>query len=119
MNTCPYCQANEQQVKNGMNVSGTQRYKCKRCGRAYTPEPKEQGYADGVRLRAVALYVDGMNIRRIARILGVNHQSVANWVKQHVQRLPPAPVPAPPEVIELDELFTFVEKKSVLLDDRR
>ncbi len=108
MNTCPYCQANEQQVKNGLNTSGTQR-----CGRVYTPEPKEQGYSDGVRLRAVSLYVDGMNIRRIAGTLGVNHQSVANWVKQHVQCLPLAPVPTQPEVIELDEWFTFWRKKGV------
>ena len=32
------------------------------------------------------LSVDGMHIRRIARTLGVNHQSVANWVKAQVWR---------------------------------
>ena len=58
------------------------------------------------------LYVDGMNIRRIGRTLGVNHQSVANWVKAHVAQLPAAPVPTEVETLELDELFTFVEKKS-------
>ena len=52
-----------------------------------------------------------MNLRRIARTLGVNHQSVANWVKAQAVRLPPAPVPSAVETIELDELFTFVEKK--------
>jgi transposase-like protein len=54
-----------------------------------------------------------MNIRRIGRTLGVNHQSVANWVKAHVAQLPNAPVPAEVETVELDELFTFVEKKSL------
>jgi len=61
----------------------------------------------------VRLYVDGMNLRRIARTLHVNPQSVANWVKAHAAQLPPAPVPATVETVELDEVFTFVEKKSL------
>jgi transposase-like protein len=113
MNTCPYCQATEGQVKNGLNPSGTQRWLCRRCRRVYTPEPKPLGYDEATRLAAVKLYVDGMNIRRIGRTLGVNHQSVANWVKAHAAQLPAAPVPTEVETIELDELFTFVEKKSL------
>ena len=110
---CPTCQAEEQQVKNGLNPSGTQRYKCKGCGRVYTPEPKQQGYEDQLREQAVKMYIDGLNLRRIGRILGVNHQSVANWVKTHSEQLPPAPLPEAVDVIEMDELFTFVgEKKS-------
>jgi transposase-like protein len=111
MNTCPYCQATEGQVKNGLNPSGTQRWLCRRCRRAYTPEPKPIGYDEATRLEAVQLSVDGMNIRRIGRMLGVNHQSVANWVKAHAAQLPAAPVPPEVETIELDELFTFVEQK--------
>ena len=51
-------------------------------------------------------------MRRIGRVLGVNHQSVANWVKAYAAQLPAAPVPSEVETVELDELFTFVEKKS-------
>lgn len=43
--------------------------------------------------KAVQLYVDGMNLRRIGRQLGVHHQSVANWTKAHAEKLPEAPVP--------------------------
>ncbi len=114
MNPCPYCQQTEGQIKNGLNPSGTQRYWCRRCARAYTPEPKASGYDEGIRQQAAQMYVDGMNLRRIARTLGVNHQSVANWVKAQAVRLPPAPVPSEAESIELDEIFTFVEKKSPL-----
>jgi transposase-like protein len=53
-----------------------------------------------------------MNIRRIARTLGVNHQSVVNWVNAHAAQLPAAPVSSQVATLELDELFTFVEKKS-------
>jgi transposase-like protein len=57
------------------------------------------------------MYVDGMNLRRVARHLGVNHQSVANWVKAYAAQLPPAPLPEEVETIEMDELHTFVERK--------
>jgi hypothetical protein len=57
------------------------------------------------------MYVDGINLRRIGRILGVNHQSVANWVKAHAGILPEAPVPAEVEHAELDEIFSFIGDK--------
>ena len=111
MNKCPYCGNIKNQIKSGRNRSGTQRYECQECGRHYTPEPKAQGYSDEVRLRAVRMYVDGINFRRIGRELGVNPQSVANWVKAHAHRLPPAPVPSQVETVEMDELFTFIKTK--------
>lgn len=111
MNQCPYCGSEKDQIKSGRNRCGTQRYECKECGRHYTPDPKPQGYSDEVRLRAVRMYVDGINFRRIGRELGVNPQSVANWVKAHAQRLPPAPLPTRVETMEMDELFTFIKTK--------
>jgi transposase-like protein len=62
-------------------------------------------------MQAVRLYVDGMNLRRVGRQLGVNHQSVANWVKAYSAQLPPAPFPEQVETVEMDELHTFVAKK--------
>jgi transposase-like protein len=114
MNRCPYCQAEDRQVKNGKNVSGSQRWKCQHCGRKYTPEPKEHGYPDEIRQQAVRMSVDGSNYRRIARLIGVDHKTVIQWVKAHTNRLPPAPVPQDLNNAELDELFTYVEKKKTL-----
>ena len=111
MNTCPYCQASNRQIKSGKQESGSQRYKCQACGRRYTPEPSEQGYPAALRQQAVKLYLDGLNYRRIGRLLGVDHVSVMNWVKAHADQLPPAPRPEQVENAELDELFTFVGKK--------
>jgi transposase-like protein len=107
----PKCQQTERQVKSGRNETGSQRYKCQPCGGRYTPEPKEQGYSDDLRLRAVQLYVDRGNLRRVARKLGVNHQRVANWVNAHAAQLPDAPLPNQVETIEMDELHTFIERK--------
>src|SRR5258708_206610 len=112
MNQCPYCQETRQQVKAGLNDSGSQRWCCKNCGRRYTPEPTPQGYPDAVRKQAVQMAVDGVNFRRIARQLKVNHQSVINWVNAHPSQLPNEP-PAPEKVttVELDEVFTWVGQK--------
>src|SRR5438034_11295907 len=110
---CPHCERTEQQVKIGFNLSGSQRYLCKVCHRKYTPKPKSQGHSASTRQRAVQLYVDGLNFRRIARILKVAPQSVVNWVNAHAAQLPvlpPSPA-APLEVNELDELFSFIGQK--------
>jgi len=114
MNQCPYCQATEQQIKSGLNASGSRRFRCRLCDRIYTPEPAINGYPDGVRQQAVKLYLEGTNLRRIGRILGVVHQSVANWINAYHASLPAATRPVQqPQTLEVDELFTFVcSKKS-------
>lgn len=112
MSQCPACQDRRKQIKIGFNPAGSQRWHCKACGRKYTPEPKQQGYGEAVRQQAVRLYVDGMNFRRIARHLSVNHQTVINWINAHVARLPETPpLPDDVTVVEQDELFTFIGAK--------
>lgn len=111
MKQCPYCQSTEKQHKAGVTDAGSQRYRCVGCGKKYTPQPKYQGYSEEVRQRAVELYVDGNNLRRIGRQLGVSPQSVLNWVRAHAAQLPAAPQPEEVQVVEMDELHTFVERK--------
>ena len=110
---CPTCQSSTRQVKHGRNPSGSQRYLCQSCTRTYTPEPTVSGYDAATRQQALRLYADGMNLRRIARHLGVVHQTVANWVTAHADALPAQPPQpdGPVETAELDELYTFVGHK--------
>lgn len=114
---CPTCGATTKQHRAGKNATGTARRECCHCGRTYTPEPKTQGYDLEVRRQALKLYVDGTNFRRIARHLGVNPQSVANWVDAAAANLPASPSPkerqkeVTVETLELDELYTFVSQK--------
>ena len=108
---CPRCQLQEKQYKVGFNLSGSQKYRCYKCGKNYTPKPNQNGYPAEVRLKAIQLYLEGNSFRSIQRLLKVNHQSVANWVRAYSERLPDAQVPEKPKVAELDELFTFIGKK--------
>ena len=81
------------------------------CGSKYTPEKKQHGYDAKVRKQALRMYVDGMNLRRTARHLGVHHSTVSAWVKEYVSNLPPAPQPKKVKTAEMDELFTFIGTK--------
>lgn len=81
------------------------------CGCKYTPEPKRHGYPEAVRQQAVQMYLDGMNLRRIGRHLGVHHRTVSLWVQAHAASLPEAPLPKEVKAAEMDELFTFIGSK--------
>ena len=93
-------------------MRGSQRYKCRECVRVYTPQPLPLGYAEEVKREAIRLYLEGTNFRRIGRILQVNHQSVVNWVNAYHAALPESRTPVTkPAVLEMDELFTFVNSE--------
>ena len=57
------------------------------------------------------MYIDGLNFRRIARFLNVHHQRVINWVNAYAEELPDAPLPERTDVVEMDELYTYIGEK--------
>ena len=81
------------------------------CKHKYTPEPKAQGYPESVRKRAVEMYVDGGNFRRIARHLKVAPRTVSLWVTDLAEALPQTPMPEEVKEAEMDEMFTFIGDK--------
>jgi transposase-like protein len=111
MHTCPKCQQTKLQNKSGKTESGAQRYLCMFCGCKYTPEPEPRGYPGEMRKQAVQMYVDGMNLRRFGRHLGIHHRTVSLWGQAHVAHLPEAPLPTEVKEAEMDELFTFIGSK--------
>ena len=108
---CPHCHETTRQNKAGKTDAGSQRYRCMHCNRKYTPEPKAQGYPETWRKQAVEMYVDGMNLRKIARHLKVHHRTVALWVVDRAETLPNAPMPHEVKDAEMDELYTFIGDK--------
>ncbi len=112
---CPHCHSDKRQTKAGRTKYHSARFHCTACDKDYTPEPKQQGYDAPTRQQAVALHLEGLSLRAVARIVAVNPQSVANWVAAHQQALqdkgesalpPPSSVAA--ETVELDEVHVFV-----------
>ena len=79
---CTKC-SSENYVKNG-HVFGWQRYICKDCGYQFT-KIGERGKPMNIILTAHALYLFGLSIRQIARVVGVSAQSVSRWIKKYHQ----------------------------------
>lgn len=91
------------------------------CGHKYTPEPKQHGYPDEARKQALQLYVDGMNLRRIGRHLGIHHSTVSLWVKASAANLPEATVPKEVQVAEMENYspLSAIKKQDLYHHDRR
>lgn len=106
---CKRCAAAEY-VKNG-KVRGLQRYRCKACGCNFTAT-KPRGKP--VALKTLALLLYGMGnagYRMIARLLGVSHVSVYNWVRAEAGKLPEPDIPGETVVLTLDEMGHFLKKR--------
>lgn len=116
---CPHCELEKRQSKNGRTRFGSQRYFCPACQRSYTPHPKAQGCPAALRQEAVRYSLEGLSQRKVARLLRVAPQSVANWIAQAGARLQELDIPTvPPElaaradgVMEQDEVYTFCNAK--------
>jgi transposase-like protein len=65
---------------------------CMHFGCKYTPEPKPTGYPDDLRKKALDLYLDDKNLRRIGRQLGIHHRTVALWAKAYASSLLETPM---------------------------
>ena len=103
---CPACGSSYRQIKSGKTGAGKQRYHCQACKRFYVLNPKPRGLGPALRRSAVRMYLDGCGFRRIARQIGVNHQTVVNWIRAEERAQPQHS-----EVIEMDELYALHEKK--------
>jgi len=102
-------------VKNGTNKCGNQQYHCKDCQAYRVLEPKRI-HAKNEREMILRAYKERASMRGLERIFPVARQTVAHWLWEEVQTLPDLKdtlLPAEPDdVLELDELWSFVSRKS-------
>ncbi len=109
---CPKCQS-DNKVKNGV-VRELQRYKCKDCGCNYTVGFEDYAEKEKKRRFALSLYLEGLGFHSIARLLGVSHVSVLNWIRKYGNRLEEIRNPRPAKVMELDEVHSYVGHKKTI-----
>lgn len=109
---CPEC-TSKLNVKNG-RVREVQRYKCKSCGCNFTIEHKGRGKPEEQKRLALHMYLEGMGIRGIGRILKVSNVTVLTWVRSFCEKIKDLRKDIKPqcvEVMELDEMWHFIQKK--------
>ena len=90
---------------------GHQRYRCKACGRSFTATPP-RGKPPAMKALAVLLYALG-NVSQgmIAKLLGVSHVAVYEWVRAAGEAAP-APSTTPEDnIVQIDEMWHFVDGK--------
>ena len=118
---CPYCQS-QHLIKNGSAYgvptrrAAPAKWKCKDCGRQTSFKPP-RGEPLWKKETAVLLYTLGLSMNAIAKQLGVSTPSILNWIRAHAATHAPRPQPDPGEsvvVMELDELWHFLQKKNKL-----
>ena len=106
---CKKC-GGEEHSKNGF-VKGHQRYKCKSCGYQFVPT-LQKGFDEKTKLTACLLYISGLSLRTIARLLNTSATSVLSWVKKFALQNYEKPQPnSETVVIQLDEMWHFLNLK--------
>jgi len=97
-------------VKAG-KIHGNQRYKCKDCGCQFQPN-RRKGKAESTKRPAVLLYVCGLSMRTIAKIVKTDVHAVYRWIRKFAEENYEKPEPKSEAVIiELDEMWHFIKNK--------
>ena len=111
---CPRC-GSENMVRNGRDYKGSQKYHCKACD-SYGTLQASQGYDKVFKEQIQKAFLERLSLRGIERVFDVSRHTVSRWVVEWAANLPPleetlAPV-HPDDVLELDELWSFVACKA-------
>lgn len=107
MDSCPKCKSKNFR-KDGI-VKSKQRYLCKDCQHRFTVE--QIGKPNDLKRNALILYLEGLGFRSIGRCLNVSHVAVFNWIKSFGEKLDEFRNVGEIEVVELDEMHTYIGSK--------
>ena len=103
-------------VKNGTDYKGDRKFHCLDCDAYGTLEPRGRSYPEFFKELVLRAYRERASMRGIARIFGIARQTLARWIREKVAQLPDLAdtldAARPDDVLELDELWSFVFKKS-------
>lgn len=101
--------------KNGFNRCGNQQYYCKDCHASQVLAPKVR-YTEERKEEILKAYQERGSMRGIRRIYGVSLTSLSAWLKKKQRKQPELSEtliaePYPDDVLEVDEMWSFVGKK--------
>ena len=73
---CPVCHNNAHIIKFGKNRSGSERCRCKACGKTFTPSPNSRALTDDKEAQIERALAERVSQRGIARMLKVSRDTV-------------------------------------------
>ena len=106
---CPKCN-NTKYCKAGF-AKTRQRYYCRLCNYYYTVSKKSNEKSDETKRLAFEMYLEGLGFRAICRILRISYGIVYYWIRRWGKNLELPKRNEPIEVVELDELHSYVGQK--------
>jgi IS1 family transposase/transposase-like protein len=111
---CPDCNS-QQFIKNGINATGKQNYKCLDCGRQFVTDPLKSPITDTTKALIDRLLLERISLAGIARVTGVSESWLQTYVNQKYQNVSREVVVKKKTgghlIIECDELWSFVGNK--------
>lgn len=111
---CPNC-GSQDMVKNGTDYKGSQKYYCHDCD-SYGTLKATARYSQDEKARILKAYQERVSMRGIRRIFGVVSQTLLRWIREALENMPSLRQTLSParvdDILELDELWSFVLKKS-------
>jgi transposase-like protein len=113
---CYHC-GSKRYIKNGSHA-GIQRYKCKDCRRHFSNHPRFDPKTKELAVRMVT--TENVGIRSTGRLLNASATSILNWIKawqlrvtlESARKIESISDENLPDIIEFDEIFTYVKKNS-------
>ena len=112
---CTHCGSSHYK-KNGKS-KGSQRYVCKGCGRCFSDRVRKFSFAD--KARAIDMVLNNVGIRKTARFMGASPALILRWIKefsaqlrQQMAQAGESMIDTRPDMIELDEVYTFIKKNA-------
>ncbi len=109
VNQCPGCGSGAR-CKDGI-IKGRQRWRCKGCDKRYSVERPCNVQPPGTKRLALELYLEGLGFRSIGRALGISYGTVFGWIKEYGKKAGELQSDDAIEVVELDELHTYIGNK--------
>jgi transposase-like protein len=73
---CPYCHDREKVIRFGTNRSGTERCRCKACGKTFTLVPKSRALTPEKEAAILGALAERISQRGIARALKVSRLTI-------------------------------------------
>jgi insertion element IS1 protein InsB len=96
---------------------GKQRYRCRTCARSFVQDPDSVAYDPQRKEEILRAYHERASLRGISRIFGVSRNTLTRWLKKAEDLSPLKQTLAPDvqkggEMLELDEMWSFVYRRS-------
>lgn len=107
---CPFCNS-DQLIKTGYTQQNKQRYQCKGCSKKFLSNYTYQACQPDINRQIIALTKEGLGIRSTARILQISATTLLKRIIAIAKNIP-RPTINKRKTYEVDEIRTFVKRKS-------